>query len=52
MKPEQVLKEEYVALRTEICQSIAKQHQITLAGYGLASAVAGYLISASQWKAP
>lgn len=51
MKPEEVLKEEYVALRAEICQSISKQHQITLAGYGLASAVSGYIIAASQWKA-
>ncbi len=51
MKPEEVLKEEYVALRAEICQSIAKQHQITLAGYGLVSAASGYIIDASQWKA-
>jgi len=51
MKPEEVLKEEYVALRAEICQSIAKQHQITLAGYGLVSAASGYIIGASQWKA-
>ena len=51
MKAEEVLKEEYVALRAEICQSIAKQHQITLAGYALVSAATGYMISASHWKA-
>jgi hypothetical protein len=51
MKPEELLKEEYIALRSEICQSIAKQHQITLAGYALVSAATGYMISASHWRA-
>ena len=47
-----ILKEEYNALRTEICQSIAKQHEITLAGYGLASAAFGYVIGSNtvDWK--
>lgn len=39
----ELLREEYVALRTEICQSIAKQHQITLAGYALTAAIFGYV---------
>ena len=43
-----ILKDEYVALRTEICQSIAKQHQITLAGYGLTAAIIGYILGASS----
>jgi len=53
MKSGELLKEEYVALRSEICQSIAKQHHITLAGYGLVSAAIGYIIgsSAVDWKA-
>ena len=51
MQQEEVLKEEYVALRAEICQSIAKQHQITLAGYALVSAATGYMITASHLKA-
>jgi hypothetical protein len=40
-----ILKEEYIALRAEICQSISKQHQITLAGYGLTAALVGYLLN-------
>ena len=48
MKPAELLREEYVALRAEICQSIAKQHHITLAGYGITSAAFGYLISSSN----
>ena len=53
MTPDEILKEEYVALRAEICQSIAKQHQITLAGYALVSAALGYIIGSSivDWKA-
>ena len=51
MQPEEVLKEEYIALRAEICQSISKQHQITFAGYTLVSAVTGYMITASHWRA-
>lgn len=40
-------KEEYIALRAEILQSIAKQHQITLAGYALTGAIvgAGYTVT-------
>ena len=43
-----ILREEYVALRAEICQSISKQHEITIAGYGLASAALGYIIGSSS----
>ena len=51
MNPEELLKEEYVALRSEICQSIANEHQILLAGYALVSAATGYIIKVSIWKA-
>lgn len=37
-------REEYVALRAEIIQSIAKQHQILLSGYGLAATLTGFFI--------
>jgi hypothetical protein len=36
-----ILREEYLALRAEICQSITYQHQILLGGYGLAATVVG-----------
>ena len=39
--------EEYKALRAEITQSIAKQHQILLAGYGLSATIFGYVIGKS-----
>jgi hypothetical protein len=44
--------EEYKALRAEICQSIAKQHQILLSGYGLTAAAVGYLIgtAGTDWR--
>jgi hypothetical protein len=38
----ELLKEEYVALRAEICQSINKQHQILLLGYGVVASLMGY----------
>jgi hypothetical protein len=41
-----ILKHEYVALRAEIRQSISKQHQITLAGYGLTVGFFGYVLQA------
>ena len=37
-------REEYLALRSEILQSISKQHQILLTGYGLAATLTGILI--------
>ncbi len=48
-----LMREEYIALRAEICQSIAKQHQITLAGYGLTAAVFGYVVGMEHptWEA-
>ena len=41
--PFELLKEEFIALRSEICQSISKQHHITLSGYGVTAATFGYL---------
>jgi hypothetical protein len=38
-----LLKEEYTALRAEICQSIGYQHRILLAGYGASGAFFGYI---------
>lgn len=46
--PFDVLKEEYVALRSEIVQSITFQHRILVAGYGASGAVIGILASKSQ----
>ena len=45
-------KELFVALRAEICQSISKQHQIALGGYGLSAAIFGYIVSMScpRWE--
>lgn len=43
-----ILKEEYSALRTEIVQSISKQHQITLSGYGLTAVLVGYVLQANN----
>lgn len=40
---------EYSALRTEITQSIAKQHSIAMGGYGLAAAMAGHLVTNNAW---
>lgn len=40
-----VLREEYLALRAEITQSIAKQHEITLGGYAFTGAALGYILS-------
>jgi len=37
-------KEQFIALRNEICQSIDKQHQIALGGYGLSAAIFGYML--------
>ena len=52
MNNAELLKEEYIALRAEICQSIAKQHQILLGGYGLTSAAIGYIFgsASTDWK--
>ena len=43
-----LLKEEYIALRSEILQSISKQHQITLGGYALTGAIFGYILGADK----
>jgi hypothetical protein len=37
-----LLRDEYVALRTEICQSITQQHHILLSGYAAAAAALGF----------
>ena len=44
----ELLKLEYEALRKEICQSIDKQHQILLAGYGAIAAIFGYAFARTQ----
>jgi len=41
---------EYQALRTEICQSISKQHHILLSGYGLSVTLIGYAIGKSGFN--
>src|SRR5438477_6037081 len=51
MPPEmqfEILKLEYEALRKEICQSIDKQHQVLLAGYGAIAAIFGYAFARPQ----
>jgi hypothetical protein len=42
-----LLKEEYVALRAEICQSIAQQHRILLSGYAAAATAFGIVIGST-----
>lgn len=41
--PFDLLREEYIALRAEILQSISYQHQILLAGYAASGALFGYI---------
>jgi hypothetical protein len=41
----EINKEEYIALRSEILQSIDKQHQIMIGGYLLTATIFGYIIS-------
>jgi hypothetical protein len=43
-----ILKDEYAALRSEICQSIVQQHQILLSGYGASAAVMGFILGSSS----
>ncbi len=47
MEPVELAKEEYIALRAEICQSITYQHQILMGGYGLAAAAVGAIVGSS-----
>src|SRR5262245_51983182 len=46
--PFDLLKEEYVSLRSEIAQSITFQHRILIAGYGASGAIIGILASTSH----
>ncbi len=43
-----LLKEEYVALRAEICQSIAQQNRILLTGYAASATTVGIVLGSSS----
>ena len=45
----EICKEQYTALRSEILQSIDKQHQIMLGGYALSATIFGYIVSKGDW---
>ena len=48
MDTSSILKDEYVALRAEICQSITQQHHILLSGYAAAGAAIGVVFGSSN----
>lgn len=50
MEDKQILLEEYRTLRSEITQSIIKQHQILLSGYALTFATVGYILGSEKSK--
>jgi len=43
-----IQRDEYLALRTEICQSIVQQHHILLSGYGATAAAAGVVLGSDK----
>lgn len=50
MTEQDVFLEEFRTLRSEIIQSITKQHQILLSGYTITFAVVGYLLNSIEGK--